>query len=160
VLQAAWAIFLVLLFSVWDPNAPTTAPTVSSIGPIAGTSSVAAEIAAPVTAPTSGEEHSRRLKAAFDSLTDSVICAGVIFYGMAVAAVYILRRTRPDIARPYRTWGYPVTPALLLLAYLGAFMSLLMERPSQTFAVLGLIASGVAYYAFASRSQRRRPHAG
>jgi APA family basic amino acid/polyamine antiporter len=160
VLQAAWAIFLVLLFSVWDPNAPTMAPTVSSSGPMAGTSSVAAAIAAPVTAPTSGEEHSRRLKAAFDSLTDSVICAGVIFYGMAVAAVYILRRTRPDIARPYRTWGYPVTPALLLLAYLGAFMSLLMERPSQTFAVLGLIASGVAYYAFASRSQRRRPHAG
>ena len=160
VLQAAWAIFLVLLFSVWDPNSPTTAPTVSSSGPIAGTSSVAAAIAAPVTAPTSGEEHSRRLKAAFDSLTDSVICAGVIFYGMAVAAVYILRRTRPDIARPYRTWGYPVTPALLLLAYLGAFTSLLMERPSQTFAVLGLIASGVAYYAFASRSQRRRPHAG
>ena len=160
VLQAAWAIFLVLLFSVWDPNAPTTAPTVSSIGPIAGASSVAAEIAAPVTAPTSGEEHSRRLKAAFDSLTDSVICAGVIFYGMAVAAVYILRRTRPDIARPYRTWGYPVTPALLLLAYLGAFISLLMERPSQTFAVLGLIASGVAYYAFASRSHRRRHHAG
>lgn len=160
VLQAVWAIFLVLLFSVWDPNAPTTAPTVSSSGPIAGTSSVAAEIAAPVTAPTSGEEHSRRLKAAFDSLTDSVICAGVIFYGMAVAAVYILRRTRPDIARPYRTWGYPVTPALLLLAYLGAFISLLMERPSQTLAVLGLIASGVAYYALASRSHRRRHHAG
>jgi APA family basic amino acid/polyamine antiporter len=160
VLQAAWAIFLVLLFSVWDPNAPTMATTVSSSGPIAGTSSVAAEISTPVTASTSGEAHSRRLKAAFDSLTDSVICAGVIFYGMAVAAVYILRRTRPDIARPYRTWGYPVTPALLLLAYLGAFISLLMERPSQTLAVLGLIASGVAYYAFASRSQRRRPHAG
>lgn len=160
VLQAAWAIFLVLLFSVWDPNRPTTSTTINAGGSLVNNSSAAATKIAPVTAPTSAEEHSRRLKAAFDSLTDSVICAGVIFYGMAVAAVYILRRTRPDIARPYRTWGYPVTPALLLLAYFGAFMSLLMERPSQTFAVLGLIASGVAYYAVASRSRRRRPHAG
>ena len=160
VLQAAWAITLVLLFSVWDPNSPTMPPTVSASGSIVRASLMEATNAVSVTAPTSGEEHSRRLKAAFDSLTDSVICAGVIFYGMAVAAVYILRRTRPDIARPYQTWGYPVTPALLLLAYLGAFISLLMERPSQTFAVLGLIASGVAYYAFVARSQRRQPHAG
>ncbi len=159
VLQAAWAVFLVLLFSVWDPNAPAPSPTVSTAGVTAVSSSAVATITPPVAALSSGEEHSRRLKAAFDSLTDSVICAGVIFYGMAVAAVYILRKTRPEIVRPYRTWGYPITPALLLLAYLGAFLSLLIERPSQTIAVLGLIASGVAYYAIASR--RKRPsHAG
>lgn len=153
VLQAAWAVFLVLLFSIWDPNASTLPTTV-----IAPATSLASENVPSAEAPGLGEAHSRRLKAAFDSLTDSVICAGVIFYGMAVAAVYILRRSRPELVRPYRTWGYPVTPALLLIAYLGAFVSLLLERPSQTFAVLGLIASGVAYYAIASRSQRRRPH--
>ena len=160
VLQAAWAVFLVLLFSIWDPNAPVTSPAVSAAGAAATSSVAAATNAVPVAALSSGEEHSRRLKAAFDSLTDSVICAGVIFYGMAVAAVYILRRTRPDIVRPYRTWGYPVTPALLLIAYLGAFLSLLIERPSQTIAVLGLIASGVAYYAIASKRSHRRTHAG
>lgn len=159
VLQAVWAVFLVLLFSVWDPNASADSTTVSPAGTAAGTSLAAVTNAAPVAAISSGEEHSRRLKAAFDSLTDSVICAGVIFYGMAVAAVYILRKTRPEIIRPYRTWGYPFTPALLLFAYLGAFLSLLLERPSQTFAVLGLIASGVAYYAIASRRQRPA-HAG
>ena len=154
VLQAVWAVFLVLLFSVWDPNAPATSTTISVSGVAAIDSTAMDNTAPPVAVLSSGEEHSRRLKAAFDSLTDSVICAGVIFYGMAVAAVYILRRTRPEIVRPYRTWGYPVTPALLLLAYLGAFISLFMERPSQTIAVLGLIASGVAYYAIASRKQR------
>jgi amino acid transporter len=156
-LQAAWAVFLVLLFSVWDPNAP--APSMIDNAAVVVASSSTATTAPPAAALSSGEEHSRRLKAAFDSLTDSVICAGVIFYGMAVAAVYILRRTRPEIVRPYRTWGYPITPALLLLAYLGAFISLLIERPSQTFAVLALIASGVAYYAIASRRQRPS-HAG
>ncbi len=154
VLQAVWAVFLVLLFSVWDPNAPPTSTTISAAGVTEISSAAANTNPAPVAAISSGEEHSRRLKAAFDSLTDSVICAGVIFYGMAVAAVYILRKTRPEIVRPYRTWGYPVTPALLLLAYLGAFISLLIERPSQTIAVLGLIASGVAYYAIASRRQK------
>jgi len=88
-------------------------------------------------------------KAAFDGLTDSVICAGLIFYSLTVAAVYVLRVTQPDRARPYRTWGYPVTPALLLLAYAGVFVSLLIENWMQTLAVLALIGTGFVYYFWA-----------
>ena len=100
VLQAVWTILLVLLFSFWTPG------ETGGNGNFGGT---------------------QQLYAAFDNLTNSVICAGLIFYGLAVAAVFVLRRTRPDADRPYRTWGYPVTPALLLLAYVGAFVSLLMD---------------------------------
>jgi APA family basic amino acid/polyamine antiporter len=105
--------------------------------------------------PSAGEAHSRRLKNAFDNLTDSVICAGLIFYGMAVGAVYILRRKQPEMHRPYKTWGYPVTPALLLLAYLGTFVSLLMQQWAQTISVLSLISAGVVYYFIANAIQRR-----
>ena len=94
------------------------------------------------------------MKKAFDNLTDSVICAGLLFYGLTVSAVYVLRRTHPDVERPYKTWGYPLTPALLLLAYAGAFISLLADQPQQTLSVLLLIASGVVYYVVASRWQR------
>jgi len=94
------------------------------------------------------------MKRAFDNLTDSVICAGLLFYGLTVSAVYVLRRTRPDLARPYKTWGYPFTPALLLFAYTGAFLSLLADQPWQTLSVLLLIASGVVYYLIASRWPR------
>jgi APA family basic amino acid/polyamine antiporter len=90
-------------------------------------------------------------KEAFDGLTDSVIFGGLIFYGMSVAAVYVLRRKRPDLPRPYRTWGYPLTPALLLLAYSAAAVSEITARPKETIGVAALIASGVVYYAFARR---------
>src|SRR5262249_19130687 len=48
-----------------------------------------------------------RLIDAFDVLTDFVIFGGLLFYALVVAAVLVLRRKRPDLERPYRTWGYP-----------------------------------------------------
>ena len=94
-------------------------------------------------------------KETFDGLTDSVIFGGLIFYGLSVAAVYVLRRTRPDLPRPYRTWGYPVTPALLLVTYAAAAINEFSERPKESAGVLVLIATGVIFFAFASRSRRR-----
>lgn len=92
-------------------------------------------------------------KKAFDGLTDSVILAGLIFYGLTVAAVYVLRQTRPDAERPYRTWGYPVTPALMLLVYAAVFVNTLVTQWQESAAVLVLIASGSLYYAWAARKR-------
>ena len=144
VVQAVWTIMLVVLFSAWNPNRPDT-----SDSPTQTTVSSSAIEAVPA------EAHSKRIKQAFDNLTDSVICAGLIFYSLAVSAVYVLRWTRPDMERPYRTWGYPVTPALLLAAYLGAFVSLLIEQWTQTMGVLALIGAGVGYFYIASALRRR-----
>jgi basic amino acid/polyamine antiporter, APA family len=95
-------------------------------------------------------------KEAFGGLTDSVIFGGIIFYSLSVAAVYVLRRTRPNVPRPYRTWGYPFTPALLLVTYAAAGVSEITTRPKESLGVLALIISGVIYYAFASRSAAAR----
>lgn len=92
---------------------------------------------------------------AFDGMTDSVIFGGLIFYSLAVGAVYVLRRTQPDVPRPYRTWGYPVTPALLLAAYTGVAISELFERPAETRGVAALIVAGIIYYAVAKRLAAR-----
>ena len=88
---------------------------------------------------------------AFDTLTDFVIFGGSIFYSMAVGAVYVLRFKRPDLPRPYRAWGYPVTPALYLLTFATALASLLYEKWAITAAGVTLILSGVAYYFIVSR---------
>lgn len=141
VAQAVWTVLLIVLFSVWKPSEPQPTPSTNVARTVNHTIS---------------EPHSVQMKRAFDNLTDSVICAGLLFYGLTVSAVYVLRRTRPDAERPYKTWGYPLTPALLLLAYAGAFVSLLIDQPWQTFSVLVLIASGVVYYAVASRMVESR----
>jgi APA family basic amino acid/polyamine antiporter len=92
----------------------------------------------------------------FDAMTDSVIFGGLIFYGLTVAAVYVLRRTRVNVPRPYKTWGYPFTPALMLLAYVAAAISVLAARPDETKFVAGLIAVGVAYFLAVRYFQKQR----
>ena len=84
-------------------------------------------------------------KDAFDNLTDFVILGGTIFYALTVAAVYILRKKLPDAERPYRTWGYPVTPALYIAAAIGVSLS---SEKEQVFAVIGLMALGLLVYGF------------
>ena len=52
----------------------------------------------------------------FEQLADTFVLGIWPFYALGVAAVYTLRRKRPDLPRPYKTLGYPVTPALFILA--------------------------------------------
>jgi APA family basic amino acid/polyamine antiporter len=89
---------------------------------------------------------SKNPKDVFDLITDAVICAGLIFYSLAVAAVYVLRYQRPDAVRPYRTWGYPLTPALLIATYAIALFGQIIDQWDKIAWVLALIAAGVVYY--------------
>ena len=56
------------------------------------------------------------LTGTFKQLFTYVIFGEWIFFGLTVAAVIVLRKKRPDLERPYKTWGYPVTPILFVLA--------------------------------------------
>ena len=73
---------------------------------------------------------------------------------LAVAGVYVLRRTRPDHPRPYRTWGYPVTPALYILGCGAVMVGLLLYRPSYTWPGLVLVLLGLPLYQLAVRPGR------
>ena len=48
------------------------------------------------------------LSGSYDALTDSVIFASWLFYGLSTGSLFIFRRTMPDAPRPYRAFGYPV----------------------------------------------------
>jgi APA family basic amino acid/polyamine antiporter len=99
--------------------------------------------------------HANPLKAdpgkAFEALTNFVIFGGSLFYALAVGAVFVLRFSRPDLPRPYRTWGYPVTPALYLVAFVAALTSMLIETWVETASGTILIAAGLVFYFFARR---------
>ena len=92
-------------------------------------------------------------KDVFDLITDAVICAGLIFYSLAVGAVYVLRVRRPEAVRPYKTWGYPFTPGLMIATYVIALVGTLVEQGDKLIWVLALIAAGVVYYNFFSKTK-------
>ncbi len=82
----------------------------------------------------------------FQQLADKFILGIWPFYALAVAAVFVLRRTRPDLPRPYRTWGYPVVPLLFLLASLGMVLNALLTDPANTGITFGIILAGIPVY--------------
>jgi APA family basic amino acid/polyamine antiporter len=82
----------------------------------------------------------------FQQLADKFILGIWPFYALAVAAVFVLRRTRPDLPRPYRTWGYPVVPALFLVASVGMVVNALWTDPINTGITFAIIATGIPVY--------------
>lgn len=90
----------------------------------------------------------------FDQLTNYVVFASWIFYGMTTAAVFLLRRKMPDAARPYRTLGYPVMPVVFVLVALWLIINTLQTNPVEAGAGLLLIALGVPLYLYYRRSAK------
>ncbi len=90
----------------------------------------------------------------YSQLYTYVIFASVLFHAMTAAAVFIFRRRLPDAPRPYRTWGYPVVPALFILACLLLIGNTLKESPVESLIGLGIVALGVPAYWMFRRSSR------
>ena len=85
----------------------------------------------------------------FQQLADKFILGIWPFYALAVGAVFVLRRTRPDLPRPYRAWGYPVVPVLFLLSSVGMIVNALWTDPLDTGVTFGIILLGIpAYFAW------------
>jgi len=95
------------------------------------------------------------LSGTFEQLADFVVFGQWIFFGLTVAAVMVLRRTRPDLPRPYRTWGYPVTPVLFVLAALFIAGNALVSQFWNAVAGLGIILLGIPAYRFWAGDTRR-----
>jgi len=93
----------------------------------------------------------------FTALADQFIIGIWPFYALAVAGVFVLRRTRPQLERPYRTWGYPVVPLVFLVAALFLLGNYLV-RETVSFAVdIGIILTGVPIYLWLAWRQGRAP---
>lgn len=82
----------------------------------------------------------------FDQLTDMIIFAVFIYYGATTLGVFILRKKMPDAPRPYKTWGYPVVPAIVLIFSAILFVNTIIERPREAIFGLILMLTGVPLY--------------
>jgi len=89
----------------------------------------------------------------FEDLISMVIFTEWILYGMATAAVLVLRTTRPEMPRPYRVWGYPLVPLAFVLVAAALLYSTLRESPRESGMGLGLIAVGLPFYYYWKRRE-------
>ncbi len=93
------------------------------------------------------------LSGSFDQLTDLAIFAFWLFYGMVTAAVFVFRWREPDVPRPYRTWGYPVVPALFVLVTMVLIVVTFYNYLLRSVVGLAIIVAGLPiYWYFANRN--------
>jgi len=83
----------------------------------------------------------------------------VLFSGVAVSAVFVLRRRHPQADRPFRAWGYPWAPVLFVAASALIVVNEVWRDPRPSAAGLAIIAAGVPIYAVMNKGQRSGPGA-
>jgi APA family basic amino acid/polyamine antiporter len=94
------------------------------------------------------------LTGSLDALTIYVGFAITLFAGIAVAAVFVLRRREPNAPRPFKTLGYPVAPAVFALASLAIVVNAIIRDPSTSGAGLLVMAAGIPLYLWFGRARR------
>ncbi len=96
------------------------------------------------------------LSGTFEDLTSLFVFATWIFYGLAVIALFRLRRTEPDLARPYRAFGYPLLPGLFVAGAVALTTSLWLARPVRSTIGLALILFGLVFFRYWQRQPQAR----
>lgn len=79
------------------------------------------------------------LTGTYGQLLNYVVFAALVFYVLTTMGLFILRKRRPDIERPYKALGYPYLPGLYILLAAGVMVLLLLSPTSRTEAVSGLV---------------------
>lgn len=99
------------------------------------------------------------LTGTYNQLLNYVIFAALLFYALTTVGLFILRRTRPDVPRPYRAIGYPVLPALYIILSGAVCIILLIAKSTRTeaFSGLVLVLLGIPVYYLWRKVEEGRP---
>jgi APA family basic amino acid/polyamine antiporter len=95
------------------------------------------------------------LTGSYETLVDYAMFGIWLFYGLMIAGVIALRRKDPQRKRPYRMWGYPVTPLLFVAVTSWFLINMLMTRPIPSLAGLLLTLTGVPVYFIWARKEHK-----
>lgn len=94
------------------------------------------------------------LSGTFDQLTDMIIFAVFVFYGATALGVFILRKKMPNANRPYKVWGYPVVPAIVILFSAALFINTIATQPREAIIGLTLMLTGVPMWFWFTRKNK------
>lgn len=94
------------------------------------------------------------LSGSYGQLLDYVIFATLIFYAITIIGLFVLRKKRPDMERPYKAWGYPWLQILYVIAAFAICIDLLIFKPDYTWPGLIIVLTGIpVYYIWSWRSK-------
>jgi APA family basic amino acid/polyamine antiporter len=82
----------------------------------------------------------------YTQLNEYIVPADLVLYVLMVAAVFVMRRTHPDLERPYRAWGYPVVPIVYIALAMALVIDLAYLAPSTSGIGYLLVLTGVPFY--------------
>lgn len=94
--------------------------------------------------------------------TDLITCmvfVSFLFYSLSCIAVIVLRRREPGMARPYRAWGYPVTPIVFILFSLYLIVNSIIAEPKFSLIGAGLLVAGLPFYWYFTTKEAKRRRA-
>ena len=90
----------------------------------------------------------------FDQLADTFVLSIWPFYGLAIAGLYRLRRTRPELPRPYRVPGYPIVPGIFVAAVIYLVGNALVSDPLWTGVTFAIVLAGIPVYLLLFKTRR------
>src|SRR5437764_8356388 len=82
----------------------------------------------------------------YNDLLTYVISAALIFYILTIIGIFLLRKKRPDAARPYKAFGYPLVPALYVVGATVILVVLFIYQTAQTWPGLIIVLTGIPVY--------------
>lgn len=82
----------------------------------------------------------------FEQLLTYVVFAGWLFYALGAMSIFVYRRRAPNAARPFSVPGYPLTPALFILAAMAIVLNTIVVQPGRALVGIGLVLVGVPAY--------------
>lgn len=98
------------------------------------------------------------LSGKYGDLLDMVSFVVVLFYALTILGIFILRKKRPDIERPYKAFGYPVLPAIYIIMAITFCYFLIVMKPTYAGIGLGIVLAGIPlYYIAVSKRKSNKP---
>ncbi len=95
------------------------------------------------------------LSGRYGDLLDMIAFVVVVFYVLTIIGIFILRKKQPDMARPYKAFGYPVLPIIYIIMGTAFCITLLIYKPTYTIWGLGIMLSGIPLYYYAVSQQKK-----
>ena len=95
------------------------------------------------------------LSGGYNDLLDMIAFVVVLFYALTIIGIFVLRKKRPDVERPYKAFAYPVLPAIYILMALTFCVFLIIMKPLYAGIGLGIVLAGIPlYYIAVSNNQK------